>query len=332
MRRVKFAILGLIILSLAGGAALLLRHRLTAWSPPESSARLATETRERFSAAPMVEADDRDGLISAFDSAESLDVSHYNDHGEIVADDNAAASVSETERRVLFDTVAEVIELRARADAEAYAEWMRARGYRLKSVQDQLQHPNPKWREQYPRMFAPRFEFKAGREITPTDTPWDLFSLAFEGELVHGRGGTTRPRGIATDPNAIEIWFATLRPEHDPFDIEKPFLPLLFARGSDGESNEDLSQLHWARGQAYMGWAHWAPPVSYREILARDGAVRFARVHCVLQTKGGGVLPTMFILYLDPDTDVWYLPDHPNAMIYSNTYALKLSSVSGPEF
>lgn len=294
---------------LAASLVLLMRHRLapSSWSPPDRLAEFAEEVRAHYRLEPTVSASDRGAMIGAFSAADIL----------IEVDGNAVSRDDEVlnpiQRELLLETIAEMIELRALGDAEAYAEWMRNRGYRLKD-------------EELTRGWKNRFRLHAGRELTAEDSAWDIFRLSFEGELLKGRGGQSQPTAIVASPSAMEIW-ATKKRDSGSIGLAFPsvFSARLADSGSSAQFADDSNRMLWANGQTYGGRPHWAPPVTADELLEANGEVLCAQVHCIFRVDGGGVIPTVFFVYFDPGARRW----HFEQMMYTSTYSLDIRT--GPE-
>lgn len=317
MSRIKFFIVAAAIVALVVGVVLLTRHRQV-WKPPQELVKLANETSASFRSAPTARADDHAALLDAFGSADFFYNADYDDADANSAAHNAAdgEALNDTQRSSLLETLAQIIELRWRADADAYAAWMRSRGYTLKDVDRDAPHG---------LHYVYVFRHRAGRDLSPADTPWDIFKLTFEAELAHHKGGVTHPVGVVSGPGAMEIWVGRLRQSDG---IDKLFLPILMSKMKEAAQSDrsDFSKIRWSLGQEYAGWPHWSPPISYDEIIARDGQVLFARVNSVIRTRKRGSIPTTFRLYYDPRTDLWHL----FSMSYVNTYKMALGL--GPEF
>jgi len=328
MGKNKIIIATAVIITLALGAALLIRSRLT-WKPPDDVLRLAHETNERFQSRPMVSADDQASLARAFESGEFHYAWRYGENGELPTETMSSADgLTDRQRRSLVETLADIVHLRAQADADAYAEWMRGRGCTLRG--EALRKQIEEW--------PGRFETHAGRELKPDDTPWTIFRAAFEGELKDGRGGASRPQGLATGQNAMEVLVGVFDPDRHDLSgtFDQPFFPIMWARGQEAyasaggrtpEWDEGMSDLHWFTGQGYNGRAHWTPPVTYKEVVERDGRALLADAHFVIRTSDAA-LPTRVLLYYEPQTNIWHI----EGLMFINTYAYGNKLYMGPEY
>lgn len=314
MGRKWLAILGgLAAVALIVIALTLMRERLI-WKPPGDAVAFAKDTQKHFRAAPSVDVENRAELVEAFSSAPVVINSAFDRNGDPrPAVESSLDLLSEQVHDALVKVVAEFLELRSRADADAYASWMRSHGYTLKSPD--------KLTVRQRRMF----QHYAGREVAPDDSDWEIFKLAFEGELLHGRGGPTRPRKIATGSGSVEIWIGSLT---TAAPIEEAFTHVMFAKMKEAARTNppDLSGMRWHAGQGYASWGHWTPSTSYLDLIERDGVAICAQVLCVLRADSDAVTPTQIFLSYDPATRVWRIED----MAYINTYEITLGL--GPVF
>lgn len=315
-----------VVVAAATTVLLATRHN-TQRQPPREAVRAAQETRSLFRSMPTARADDHTALMRALDSAALFNSQRYTEDGHEQTDYEEAPVLSGAERESLLDTAAEFISLRAGGDADAYAEWMRSRGYTLKDRDHEIdgvrgltvRHPG----------YVLRFRLASGRDPVEDDTAWSMFRDAFIGQF---RKNNTKVIGIASGPGAVEVWVGTIR---EPFETLRfgaldVFRTVLRARvlgvahNSADHNLADGEKTHWFAREQYDGWPFWTPTATYNQIFEKHGAVLTARLHCILRTQDGGVLPAAMILYYDPDSRLWHLPDRREAFIYVNTYAIPM--------
>jgi len=303
----------------AGVAVLVLSHQGAGeWSPPEELDRFSKDTSDHLAEMENVSAQDGPALVEFFRSAPALldaQVEGAASTGEPVLTDAA--------RDALHQTLADIVRLRAQADPEAYAAWMRARGASLRPLREAEELPKFKQ-----RMFA----IHAGREQTPDDTPWTMFRDAFEGDLVHGRAGATRPKSVAAGEHAAKVLFGVVRESED---INDAFVQMMNDLLVSTPIPQDMQRLEWSEewaplvwwiGQGHPGRSYWRPAIALEEVIERDGRALVAEAHLALVTEAGNALPLRVFLYHDPQTNRWQIDE----MSYVNTYAVSLGA--GPVF
>jgi len=307
-------------------ALLLFRTRTSNWTPPAGAAREAENTRATFRASPVARITEPAAVIAALGAGRSFSAVHNTPDGDDIELVEEPDTLTEAQFDALRKTVSDFLAARASANAETYAEWMTNRDYTLKPLDEEIDG-KPGLTTRHPG-YAHRFKLAAGREISQADTPWTVFRDAFEGEC---RRHNTTPTGISTGPGAVEIWLATAVGTGGApvYDILTPFQPVFFAR-AETLADEPDAPMYWADGQQYDGWPHWKPPVSVEEVLDRDGSVQIARIHFIIRNDRDVVLPADMILFYDPRSGMWHLPDRRAAFEYANTYAIPL--YAGPEF
>lgn len=293
-------------------------RRSPAWAPPKEAVRFAKDTSDHLTGMPTVPAGDTAALKEFLGAAPAL-----LDAQLAPQRPSDAPLLTDGARDALHQTLADIVALRAQADAEAYASYMRGRGAALRPLEDA---------KGLPKFQQGMFAIHAGREQTPDDTPWTVFRDAFEGDLLHERAGSTRPTGLAVGENSAKILFGVME---TPGNISHAFLQILNDLLVSTPLPEDAARLEWSAewapliwfiGQEHQGRSYWRPSVTLGEVIARDGHALVAEAHLALVTKGGHALPTRIFLYHDPQATRWHI----DAMSYVNTYAVTLGA--GPAF
>ena len=281
----KVTLAAMAIGALSVVAALHLRHRLL-WKPPQNVVRIYEETQRHYLSAPTAQVVDQAAVITAFESA----------HTMAIGDD----SLTDSERTELCSTLAQFLTHRAGADARAYADWMRARGY------------TPKPLDAIDPVFFGRYRLATGHDPTDGTSPEEVFRVAFEAEL-RNPSEAGPPVAIATGANATEIQLATIEKADA---LGNAFDPILYELAQSVSFPEDPSSLHWSPdlgriqwyiGDSSAGVSHWAAPISLDEIIQRDGFARVARLLFVQRTRNGLMIPTISTSYYDPRTGAWHI-------------------------
>jgi len=275
------------------------------------------EVNDYFSKMPITSAQEHASVADLIVSSAIMEddkLSKYAAQGSQLLTANA--------RNSLAEDLAKFISLRAGADAETYASYMRDRGAALKPLEEFDALPPFKQR---------MFTIHAGRERLPDDTPWTMFRDAFEGELAHGRGGATRPAGIVRDERASKVLFSIVDTQKDGA-IYYAFDELASEIFQNSDMSDSLTAPSkwgdslWYIGQGYDGWTHWRPPIALPEIVTRDGAALVCEVHLVTSAISGNILPTRIFAYYDPAANHWHI----EGMMYINTYGIAIGT--GPEY
>lgn len=283
-------------------AAIFLMRRGLQWTPPADLEQLAAQTSDQYKGSHTVPTADTDRVATVLAAAPVTPIP-------------GGDALPDIARSSLDVHIAKFLELRALADAEKYADWMRSQGAVL------IEHPpsGPSG-----PMLGHRFKQFLGRERTPEDTPWDVFRLLFEAEC--RRYG---PAAIVSRPDSAEYLTGSFTAGSIQSFNEAIFNGIAVERllssgmtdlSAAQEWTHELAKLHWYMGQTYVGISHWAPKRTPEDILTRDGMLHYVEAHIVTHSKSGDILPTVIYMYYDAADNLWII----DSMHYVNTYALAL--------
>jgi len=178
----------------------------------------------------------------------------------------------------LLGLLATWLKLLHEGNGEAYAEWMRSRGYALTEEPSLIERTRKS------------IEFFTGSPPPPQEGHGELFVSVFEGALRQA-SGDIRPNALSMAEYGSRIRFMSIgnvRTLTDAFVF--------------GEADAE----RWI-GYAVAGsFLHWEPPVLMEEIIDRQGHVDAAMVSFAYQSDSGKWRPLNVFLFLDPATDSWH--------------------------
>lgn len=194
-------------------------------------------------------------------------------------------ALSDDVRRGFGTLVAEWLSLRSRADADAYASWMRSRGYELT-----LDLPDG---ETYLGMSESdrqrTWKYFTGEDLPSGVTPLEFFRVCFT-ESLNVKGGFLRPKRVSDDVlvtfRAIPVTRSNPRP-----------LPI------DEFPDED----RWVGFATSGDRQHWSPALSYGDVMRRDNVVITAVMLVAVEGAKGQWAPMTITGYYDMATQQWHL-------------------------
>lgn len=271
-----------IALGIVGAAAW--RSASPAYDIPRHEVRAVKTAHAWFAAAPTVPAADSAVVLETIARA------------EILTNQPDAFVPSEEMQHSLASMVATWIGLRADADADAYAEWMRSRGYTLA-----LDHPDG--RSHYSmqdRDLRNAWKFYTGNDASDdlaTIDPGTFFRIAFERSLSM-KTGYHRPSEVSSRVQIAYMAIPITRPDPRPVGLN------------------DWPEADYWEGNSVSGdRPHWIAPVTYRDVLQRDRVALTAVVFIAVRSANGHWTPMSVACYYDLAAGEWHI----ESASYSNT-------------
>lgn len=192
----------------------------------------------------------------------------------VVPDNQGDGVVTPEQRAALAAHIAEWLALRAAGDPDAYGDWRRSQGYRLRD--DDLDNDAR----------AGSYEYYTGALPPEGIAPDQLFRVLWENSLSRHLGAL-RPAHIA----APEMRFARCIEEvieHDMFPNEP-------------------SDLWWSGRSVAPSRRHWLPPITYEQVLERDGEALCAGVYVATRSAKGGWVTYKIYAYYDSAGGQWHI-------------------------
>lgn len=215
------------------------------------------------------------------------------DDAEAIADSLAQAPIGDPDGRAtpravedLRDVALEFLRARMTADtADAYIDWMRSQGYRLKTTAE----------------FEPRYgplRMNANRAGSDASTVEGVFRALWD----HPPSSRAVPNAIAVGPDAMAIEIATSN--HN--------------QGFTARLSGTLGEQLWHGGSAATCRFWFQPPATRKGLVERAGEALAAQVGVVAVHKGGDRHPIILQLFWDPATQRWWI-DGVNVTNYQGT-------------
>ena len=240
-----------------------------------------------FDTAPSVSADDVSAIAESIASAPTIPNQLNIPHSVRLVEATPA------QRTQLGKMIAQWIKLTSDADPDAYAAWMRSRGWSLardRSDVASIIGPDMKWSYQ-----SGIYEYFSGSPMPENISAEELFRFMFT-HYYDDKRYAIRPVRVATGSSAD----ATL------FRIVTSSLPNLQPwSGNDQWFNNTT-----------VGFAHhWAPPILFSELLNRDGEVLTSKTLIAIANHRGDWIPLAIASFWDPERALWNI----YYITYSNT-------------
>ncbi len=183
------------------------------------------------------------------------------------------------EKKALADMLAQWITLLHKAEGDAYAAWMRARGYEPRDE---------------PQIWDRSQRVLEALEGVPLPEGIDAarrFELVFEAVL-KAENGDMRPIALSTAEYGRRLRFLESQ------GIEGYMAEVFFYTQAEME--------RWI-GFSVAGWfSHWKPPVSMSDVQDAHGYVPTVFASFAYESATGKWRPTNVVCYLDPATGDWH--------------------------